>query len=301
MLMSLPKLSIVTTSFNQAAYLERTIQSVLGQGYPDLEYIIIDGGSTDGSQEIIRKYEKHLAYWTSEKDSGMYDGIRKGFERSTGEIMAWINSDDIYHAGAFFVVGEIFSRLPEVHWIQGIPSVIDEEGRIVLVKNFRKWSKYHYLLGDKDHIQQESTFWRRSLWEKAGGRLDTSLKLAGDYELWMRFFRHAKLHGVRTVLGAFRMRSKNQLSLDRLDEYNREVAAVLDARLADLAPEEQETLRQIKRHQEPSRIALLQKKDPAAYEALFDFPVPISFDRKNNVFRLGDIQPPQPSDGIQRV
>lgn len=291
-----PKISIVTVSFNQAEYIERTIRSVLDQGYPNLEYIIIDGGSTDGSQDIIKKYESRLAFWLSEPDGGMYEGLQKGLSRCTGDVMAWINSDDMYHRNALYTVGEIFSRLPEVQWIQGLPTVIDEQDRTVLVKNFRKWSKYHFLLGDSDHVQQESTFWRRSLWEKAGATLNTSLRLAGDYELWMRFFEHARLHGLRTVLGSFRMRSENQLSSDRADDYRAEVSAVLNQRLKSLRPDEREVLNQIL----DLRAAGKHIGD-TNYEVLFEFAVPISFDWKKKIFRLGDIQPPQPSDGIQRV
>ena len=109
-----PRISVVTPSFNQSAFLEETLRSVLDQGYPNLEYIVIDGGSTDASADIIRKHAGRITCWVSEKDQGQYDAINKGFARSTGEIMAWLNSDDKYLPWTFSVVGEIFASRPEV-------------------------------------------------------------------------------------------------------------------------------------------------------------------------------------------
>lgn len=116
---SWPRISIVTPSYNQAEFLERTIFSVLNQNYPKLEYIIIDGGSTDGSVEIIKKYDKYLTFWVSEKDNGQADAIRKGFARATGEILAWINSDDTYLPGTFLKVAKAFIKNPKVDLIFG--------------------------------------------------------------------------------------------------------------------------------------------------------------------------------------
>jgi glycosyltransferase involved in cell wall biosynthesis len=285
--MHYPRISVVTPSYNQGAYLEETILSVISQGYPDLEYIIIDGGSTDNSVEIIRKYEKHLAYWVSESDKGMYDAIQKGFERSTGEIMCWINSDDRYHPKSFFVLAEIFSRFPEVEWIQGSPSAIDEQGRIVSAFGPRKWSRYNFLLGDYKYIQQESTFWRRGLWQKAGSRIETSLKLAGDFELWLRFFDHARLYSVRTVLGAFRLRSSNQFSLERLDEYHREAEREIEKKLGLLEPEVRDNLNFILRFRRVfKRIPFARKHYRPRVNSIFNYPPLIIFDRKQQAFKM---------------
>jgi glycosyltransferase involved in cell wall biosynthesis len=285
--MNYPTISIVTPNFNQGKYLEETILSVLGQNYPNLEYIIIDGGSTDNSVEIIRKYENRLAYWVSEKDRGMYDAIYKGFNQSTGEIMAYINSDDIYHRKAFDVVAEIFAKFTNVEWIMGLPSQIDEFGRIVFAAQFRKWSKYNYLLRDYEWIQQESCFWRRSLWERAGGKFNNSLSYAGDFELWSRFFNHAKLYSLRAVVGAFRLRSKNQFSLDRMEDYKKEVNEVIAERLLSMNGEERTNLNSIRFYQKiSSKIPLFRSLMYPSYIKCFDYPAEISFDRLTQTLKI---------------
>nr|WP_315199016.1 glycosyltransferase family 2 protein [uncultured Flavobacterium sp.] len=223
--MNYPKITIVTPNFNGGEYLEETIQSVLSQNYPNLEYIIIDGGSTDNSTSIIKKYESQLAYWVSEPDNGLYEAIQKGFDKSTGNIMAWINSDDIYQKKCFYTVAEIFTSFTDVKWLLGIPTCLDEMGRTVFVDRIRNWSKLDYYLGDFQWIQQESIFWKRELWKKGGGYISKDMKYAGDLELWLRFFRHEKLFVTHAQLGGFRLRSKKQLSLDFLDQYLEEATA----------------------------------------------------------------------------
>ena len=130
-----PKITIVTPNYNCEKYLEKTILSVINQNYPNLEYIIIDGGSNDSSIEIIKKYENYLTYWISEPDNGMYEAIQKGFDKSTGEIMAWINSDDMYHKNSFFTVADIFSNFKQVSWLTGANTNYDEFDRTVYVKH----------------------------------------------------------------------------------------------------------------------------------------------------------------------
>jgi len=229
-----PSISIVTPSYNQANFLEETILSVLDQNYPNLEYIIIDGGSNDNSVEIIKKYEKYLSYWISEPDNGLYHALQKGFERSTGELMAWINSDDKYHPNSFYTVVDIFSSFREVNWLTGCMTSFDEQGRTVAVTKSKKWSKFDYYTFNYKWIQQESTFWRRNLWVKAGSRINTSLKLAGDLELWLRFFRFERLYNANILIGGFRLRSSNQLSLNFMDEYEEEANALIRKEIANI-------------------------------------------------------------------
>lgn len=234
--MQYPKISIVTPSYNQGQYIEETIRSVLGQNYPNLEYIIIDGGSTDGSVEIIRRYESQLAYWVSERDRGQYHAINKGFERSTGEIMAWINSDDKYCPWAFQVVAAIFSSVPEVEWLTTSTRLFwNERGELVQASHAqgfaRTWFYRGWHLGNrpgfKGWIQQESTFWRRSLWEKAGGRVDDSLQYAGDFELWARFWQHADLVATACPLGGYRYHAAQKMRQRESCNYYAEAEQIL--------------------------------------------------------------------------
>jgi glycosyltransferase involved in cell wall biosynthesis len=233
-ILQLPKISIVTPSFNQAAYLEYTIQSVLDQKYPNLEYIIIDGGSTDGSVDVIKKYEKYLAYWISEKDKGLYFALQKGFEKTTGEVMGWLNSDDMLHKLSLFTLADIFLHLPQVQWVQGLQTIFDENGRTVYTTEPPLRSRYNYYLKDYKKsrayvfIQQESTYWRRSLWEATGGFVSTQYSLAGDFELWMRFFQQADLYFTKALIGGFRIRKQGQLSTNNYQKYVMEADTIID-------------------------------------------------------------------------
>jgi hypothetical protein len=213
-----PKITLVTPVFNSARYIEQTIQSVISQKYPNLEYFIEDGGSTDGTLEIVRKYERDLSGWTSEPDNGMYDALNRGFGRSSGGIMGWISATDMMHTGSLFVVGSVFNALREVEWITARPTGFSEEGMTVGVsRSLKRWSRIRFLAGSNRYIQQESTFWRRSLWERAGSHMDASRREGSDFELWVRFFRHARLYSVDALIGGFRVHH-DSLSLEEPDK-----------------------------------------------------------------------------------
>jgi len=233
----LPRISIVTPSFNQGAFLERAMRSVLDQAYGELEYVVVDGGSKDGSVEIVRRHADRLAWWTSEPDAGQYDALNKGFARTSGEIMAWLNSDDMYVPGALSMVAEIFAAFPQVEWLTTLfPLWWDERDRPVLCSDSGGYTGAGFLRGEhlggthffKSFIQQESTFWRRSLWDRAGGRLDAAYDLAGDFELWARFFAHAELFAVAAPLAGFRGHPGQKTARD-MEGYLAEAAAVLRA------------------------------------------------------------------------
>lgn len=186
-----PLVSIITPSFNQARYLEETIQSVLGQNYPRIEYIIIDGGSTDGSVEIIKKYEEKLAYWVSERDKGQTDAINKGFNRAKGEILAWLNSDDTYNPGAVDAAVHFLMQNPEYALVYSDCNYMDERG--VKIGAFpAAQTDYQKLRRGYVHIPQQTMFFRAKYWKQLGP-LDSSFYFAMDYDLWVRIAKQAPL------------------------------------------------------------------------------------------------------------
>ncbi len=224
-----PKISIVTPSYNQGEYLEECIDSILSQHYPNLEYIIMDGGSTDNSVEVIKRYEKYLTYWQSKPDSGQYAAINEGFNKTSGEIMAWLNSDDKYHANALFMAAYVFAGHSEIEWLTGRHTCWDKDGQLIgLSASLMTYSREQFLKmrNDVPWMQQESTFWRRLLWERAGGYVRSDLGYAGDFELWVRFSRYARIYTVNALLGGYRSHG-NQKAVNSMDRYLEEVEAVV--------------------------------------------------------------------------
>ncbi len=178
------RVTIVTPSFNQAPYLEATIQSVLIQDYPEIEYFIMDGGSTDGSLEIIKKYADKLAGWVSEPDKGQTDAINKGFTRATGDVLAWLNSDDTYEPGAVTQAVELLAQHPQISMIYGDCNYIDEAGRVIGRFPAAK-TDYRRLREGYVHIPQQASFFRADLVRRVG-QLDPTFYFAMDYDLWVR-------------------------------------------------------------------------------------------------------------------
>lgn len=201
--MKLPRISVVTPSCNQAQFLERTLTSVLSQGYPDLEYMVLDGGSTDGSAEIVKRYADRLAYWRSAPDAGQAAALREGFARATGEVLCWINSDDTLEPGALALVGKLFSERPEVDLIYGGLRTIDAADR----RLFTQWAALDLgtLVYESAFTSQPSSFWRRAIYQKAGG-LDASYRFAMDYDLLIRMLLvGARPLKIRPVLANYRI------------------------------------------------------------------------------------------------
>ncbi len=203
--MKQPLVTIVTPSYNQAHFLEATILSVLNQDYPNMEYIIVDGGSTDGSEEIIRRYSDRLSWWVSEKDRGQTDAINKGFAHANGEILAWINSDDTYESGAVSAAVGFFRGRPEVGLVYGDANFIDENGRVI-GRFPAAQTDYRRLKRGYVHIPQQSAFFRADLWHKVGP-LDPSFYFAMDYDLWVRLAHLAPIQYIPFLWANFRLHS----------------------------------------------------------------------------------------------
>ena len=204
----LPKVSIVTPSFNQAPFLEQTLRSVLEQDYPNLEYIVIDGGSSDGSLEIIQKYADRLAYWQSQPDQGQTDAINQGFARASGEILAWLNSDDLLLPGAVSVAVRALHEHPEAAMVYGDALLINAEGKTI-GKFPAAQTDYRKLRRGYVHIPQQASFFRADLWRQVAP-LDVSFYFAMDYDLWVRLAALAPLVYVPQLWAAFRLHGEGK-------------------------------------------------------------------------------------------
>lgn len=210
--MSLPKISIVTPSFNQGEFIEETILSVINQDYPNIEYIIIDGGSTDNTVEIIKKYEKKLAYWVSEKDSGQSEAINKGFKRATGDIVCWINSDDILMPGAIDKVVKHFENDQDLDFLNGYTLLIDINSNILFNYFILKQNKWYAKHGVY-YLSQPSMFWKRHVFDTIG-YLREDFHALMDKELLIRIFRsNFKIGHVEKILSAFRIHEGSKTGL----------------------------------------------------------------------------------------
>lgn len=205
------KISIVTPSYNQEKFLERTILSVLDQEYPNLEYIIMDGGSTDGSVEIIKRYESYLKYWRSESDAGQTSAIKEGFERATGDILCWLNSDDMFLSGALKTVASVFSENQRIQLLAGNCIHIDADDRY-LFTYYAKSQTYKHMLRTNMLFAQPATFWLKEIYHKVGG-ITASFYNCMDYDLFLRIAKQAgRIYTVPKIFAAYRIHAESKLS-----------------------------------------------------------------------------------------
>lgn len=218
---NLPKISVVTPSYNQAKYIKATIDSVLSQNYPNLEYLVMDGGSTDGTIEILKSYGKKLK-WVSEQDNGQTHAINKGLRQATGEIMAYLNSDDIYFPGTLSAVGEYYAKT-KADWITGDCLVINDAGEPNpggwLVRGYKRllmalYSRTTLMIADS-MLPQPSTFWSRRAWERVG-EFNEDYHYVMDYDYWLRLSKFYRPHDLKLVLSGFRAQPESKSETGRV-------------------------------------------------------------------------------------
>ena len=222
----LPRITIITPSLNQGEFIEQTIESVLSQEYPDLEYIVIDGGSSDGTLEVLRKYAGKL-HWVSEPDQGQSHAINKGLRMASGDVVAYLNSDDLYELGTLRKVGEFFSLHPEASWLTGRCRIIDQNGREVrqwmtFIKNFWLRTQSYTVLKVLDYISQPATFWRREVMDKVGF-FDETLHYAMDYDYSLRVGCHSRLWVLDDYLASFRVHTASKGGSSASDQFGEDL------------------------------------------------------------------------------
>ena len=217
--MMLKKISIITPSYNQGFFLEETINSIIKQNYPNLEYILIDGNSTDNTIDIIKKYEDKIDYWVSEPDNGQSHAINKGLKQAKGDILAYINSDDVYTEGAFFKVAKFFQENPEIGIVYGDIQLIDQNSKIIGTRREIEFDLLMaHLIGFGIIIPQPATFWRKEVTEKIG-LFDENNHFTMDQDYWYRASKHFKIKHLPEVLAQFRIHetSKTNVNLSQKD------------------------------------------------------------------------------------
>ena len=231
MIINLPSITIVTPSLNQGGFIEETIQSVLSQEYPRLEYIIADGGSSDDTLNILEKYSSNIR-WYSKKDDGQTNAINSALRLANGEIVGYLNADDILLPGALTSIGKIFAKNSSVQWLTGQCKIIDETGKsirsvIAIYKNLLLYSRNYETLLVTNYISQPATFWRRDLLDRCGF-LDESLYYVMDYEYWLRLWKIAQPFILHEDLAGFRIQRASKTSLGgHLDRYIEEERRII--------------------------------------------------------------------------
>ena len=229
--------SIITVCFNSAKTIRQTFDSVLSQSCKDYEYFVVDGASTDATVDVIKEYEPKFEgrmHWISEPDNGIYDAVRKGFSMANGDILAWIGSDDVYMPNAFANVLKIFQDYPQIQWLTGEKLHLTENGSFCNAEFGRNFRYRDFCLKKAFWVQQESTFWRRELWEKCADAFG-NYRYAGDYALWMAFVKHTPLYTVPILLAAFRLRA-GQTSQAHMKEYMAEVDEICRNEFESMEP-----------------------------------------------------------------
>ncbi|HXH61264.1 MAG TPA: glycosyltransferase family 2 protein [Fimbriimonadaceae bacterium] len=242
-----PKITVVTPSYNQGAYLKETLGSIVAQNYPNVEIIVIDGGSTDDSKEVIESFSEHIAYWVSEPDKGQSHAINKGFAEATGDVLCWLNSDDVFLPGALNTVAQAFIAHPDWNWVTA-PTLKFGEGFDVHEGIYKlPGSRAEWLVNCP--ISQPSTFWRRSLYDQLGG-LDESFHYVMDFEYWLRLvFAGERPRWISRPLSAYRLHDVSK-TVSQAEKFRIEEVRMRDLYVGKLDGRERSSLEKMLRDRE---------------------------------------------------
>ena len=229
---TLPRITIVTPALAADPYLESTLRSVIYQDYPNLEFIVIEDGASDDRRILLEKYKSNFCWQTCPPGTELCAALNLAFAKATGEILGWLEPGDMLHVNGLAVIGGVFAALPDVQWITGRPFNFSLSGMPIGIKHLERWSRMRFLAGGNKYIHRETTFWRRSLWERAGGALATEYGAAGEFELFLRFFRRARLYSVEALIGGYRTHPGNHSADGSHRRYNQTCDEIADRELS---------------------------------------------------------------------
>ena len=208
------------------------MRSVVYQDYPNLEYIVIEDGANGEQRRILEKYQGQFCWLSCAPGTELCAALNQAFAKSTGEILGWLEPGEMLHINGLAVIGGVFAALPEVEWITGRPFNFSASGMPAGIKHLERWSRIRFLAGGNKYIHRDTTFWRRSLWERAGGKLATEYGAAGEFELFVRFFRLARLYSVDALIGGYRTHPGVHSAGGSHERYNRMCDEIADRELA---------------------------------------------------------------------
>jgi len=230
-----PRIAIVTPALARDEWLEATLRSVIYQQYPNLEYIVIEDGTSAERRSILDRYAADFAWQTCAPGTDLCAALNLAFAKSSGEILGWLEPGDLLHTNGLQVIGGVFAALPDVDWITGRPFNFSLGGMPAGMKHLERWSRIRFLAGGNKYIHRDTTFWRRKLWERAGGSLATEYGLAGEFDLFVRFFRHARLYSVDALIGGYRTHPGVHSASGSHRRYNQLCDEIADRELAGIS------------------------------------------------------------------
>lgn len=230
-----PRITIVTPALCGDQYLEATLRSVVYQDYSNLELIVIEDGASNERLRILEKYQAYFSWQRCPPGTELCAALNMAFSKSSGEILGWLEPGDMLHTNGLQVIGSIFATFPDVDWITGRPFNFTPSGMPTGMKHLERWSRMRFLAGGNKYIHRDTTLWRRALWERAGGALATEYGLAGEFDLFVRFFRHARLYSVDALIGGYRTHPGNFSATGSHKKYNQICDEIADRELATVS------------------------------------------------------------------